>query len=168
MSAGSLVELQQLAAAVGRQILEDWPYPWIYQPPGYVPFYRRDSIEAPAYGSLTEIVSYTVPSGFWGVITGFYFAPVLAAWLEGDGNVQGRLDVNRPIAASLATGYDLNDWALIETTIGAIGRAEPIERNILRDGETVRLKVNLVGTVGVGAPNFIHGGIRGYIWPARR
>lgn len=167
----ALLEMQESAAALRRHPKDLTPYPWVEMPPGAVPFSARGSIAAPAYGSANQAVvaSFPCPRNFAGVLQYILNVYTGSGYVEGSGSVSWVIDVNTPLSGLGVTpiGYGLSDYQNIVTTLGSLANGPfPIAGGVFfRDGDFLRYKVTTAAPVGVGAPNFCHAMLIGWIWP---
>lgn len=149
-----------------EQLLCDVGYPWIDPPTQRIPKSIRASIVAPAVGALTVIWEYTVPDGFYLVIDRDMHAYNGTGFTEGSGGIIWGLDVNRPLAADMATGRPISQFI---STGGGLERPWPVPPILFRGADTLRYKVIITDpTVGVGAPNMIHAAVGGWLYPMAR
>lgn len=165
----SLLEAQENANLARPSYRDLWPYPWVYPPPGFQRFHVRGSIESPvAAATFTTVCEYQCPPGFVGVLVKIMNVFTGVNFIEGSGDALWRIDINRPSNATLATGYDLQDYSSIVTTLGSFAQMLEIVPSIFEDGQTIRYKFRNVQNIGVGTPNFVHCALMGYIYPMRR
>lgn len=163
-------ELQDRARAAAIERQDQWPYPWVYMPPGGRPFNARGSLVAPAYGAGNQAVvtSYEVPAGYMGVLTHLFWQYIGTGFVEGSGTIVATVDINTPLGVSAVDGYSLPDFADMTLSVGDQKYPWPIPGGWVADeGQILRLKAYTTATVTVGAGNYIHGGLLGWIWPAQ-
>lgn len=146
-----------------------WPYPWEYVPEDGQEFEVFNSVAAPAYGTAnrTTVCTYQVPIGFAGVLKAFMCTASVTGFIQGSGSVVWNIDVNVD-SSTLVAGYSAAGYETIKTDRGSFERLWPVypgQSLRYRGGETLRLKVRTVDTVGTGAPNYMHGCLKGWIWP---
>lgn len=156
------------AAAISRQ--DAWPYPWVFMPPGGRPFNRRGSLVAPAYGAGNQAVvtSFEVPAGYQGVLLNLFWQYVGTGFVQGSGTIVTTVDINTPLGVAALGGYTLPDFANMTLSIGDNTYPWPVDGGwVLDEGQVVRMKSYTTATVTVGAGNYIHGGLLGWIWPAQ-
>jgi hypothetical protein len=159
-----------ITAAMARQ--DNWPYPWAYMPPGGRPFNRAGSVAAPNYnvGNMVEITGtrYEVPAGYMGVITGLWWQYVGTGFVNGSGNVVVSVTVNQPLGLTSLAGYSLPDYNNMVVALGDASYPWPVAGGwVLDEGNVVRMTAYTVATVGQGAPNYVLGGVLGWIWPSQ-
>lgn len=164
-------ENQNRSRAVAYDRIEKWPYPWVYMPENGRPFSRVGSVAAPAYDAANQVlvtgVQYEVPAGYMGVLCALFWTYVGSGWTNGSGDVVATVDVNTPLGTSPATAYNLPDYYNMVVGLGDSRYPWPIPGGwILREGDVVRMKAYTVGTVGTGAPNYVLGGVQGWVWPS--
>lgn len=173
MSANSNLYALRGARAVSEFSQWEAPYPWTKEgrPFGAVSFSARDSIAAPALATQTLVCSYTVPQGMWGVFTSFLCRYIGSGFVEGSGDITYAIDINKPISVTLTSGHSVPYYGNIITNLGSFEDGPwPIDGHvILRDGDELRLKVTINNAaIGVGAPNYVHGALNGWVWDAKR
>jgi len=167
----ALLEQQESAAALRRSPKDAAPYPWVDPPPNAVSFCSRGSIAAPAFGSANQAVvtSFTCPRNFRGVLKYILNVYTGSGFDEGSGSITWVIDVNVPLSTGGVTpiGYGLNDYQSIVTTLGSlINGPWPVPGGVIfQDGDVLRYKVTTAAPVAVGAPNFVHCMLLGWIWP---
>jgi hypothetical protein len=149
-----------------------WPYTWVYPPPAAEDVNVEGTIVAPANNTLTQILSYQVPSGqsfcFTGVIlqamTG---GAIINGWTPGDGNVLFTIDQDTPIGVVNTTGSPLRGWSNVTTPRGSVltGRIWDIRMPFIIPARTVlRAKVITQNPVAVGSGNEIIAVFLGYTY----
>ena len=161
---------QNLYIAKRKSDRDLWPFPWEYAPPGSVPVFAYASIVAPANSTITVVVAHTVPDGMIFCLTGVLLdASVGNAWTPGDGSIDFSIDINRPGAGN-AQGIFLKDFSSVLVPLGSFANGPwPIpgtEKNLFEELSTIRIKVTTGVAINPGAPNFIHGVLQGYEYPA--
>ena len=151
---------------------DNWPYPWVYMPPGGRPFNRVGSVAAPAHGAgnvvLVTGVQYEVPAGYTGVLTGLFWQYVGTGFVNGSGNVVASVTVNTPVGVTSVAGYGLPDYNAMSVAVGGADYPWPVTGGwVIEGGNVLRMTAYTVATVGVGAPNFVLGGLMGWVWPSQ-
>lgn len=159
-----------MAQAAARQ--DQWPYPWAWMPPGGRPFSKVGSLAAPNYGAgnvaLITGVEYEVPAGYMGVISHLFWQYVGTGYVNGSGNVVVSVTVNQPVGLTSAAGYGLPDYNAMVVSVGDAQFPWPVPGGwVLDEGNVVRMTAYTVATVGQGAPNYVLGGVLGWIWPSQ-
>lgn len=177
---GQVDPVSEMQAASALRQHARAPYWYDEMPPSGVPFFVTNngnnpqgptaSIASPAYGAGNQVAlcSYQCPSNFVAVLKGILTSFDGSGFIQGSGNIIWTLDVDQPIpAVTGTTGYSFDGYAKLLTTMGSyqngLWKIYPGLRFI--DQETVRLKVQTVAVVGVGAPNFVTGMLAGWIVP---
>ena len=161
-----------LANKITPPIVYDSFPPWEVAPYGSVPVFAAASIAAPtpATGNPTVVVSHTVPDGMIFCLRGVLLnANVGNAWVPGDGSIVFSIDINRPGSGN-AQGIFLKDFQSILFPLGSFANGPwPIpgtDKNLFEELTTIRIKVYTGAAINAGAPNFIHGILQGYEYPA--
>lgn len=163
-------ENQRRARAVAVANRNDWPYPWAYMPVDGRPFNRVGSVVSPAFDAANQVLvtgcEYTIPTGYAGVLGALWWEFVGSGFVRGSGDVVATVDVNTPVGVSVVGGFVLPDYGSMVVPLGAAATPYPVLGGwVLSEGDTVRLKAHTVATVGTGAPNFVVGGLQGWVWP---
>lgn len=167
--ASPIIDIQRGARAVAESERWAWPYPWLFPPFAAVRYSARGSIAAPALGVQTLVTSYKVPQGMYAVLTSMLFRYDGSGFVDGSGDVLGVLDVNTPIGVPMSSGRPVPYYGSILTNLGSFAAGPwPVDGGLIfKDEDEIRLKVTLGGAVAVGAPNYVHGVLNGWVWDAR-
>lgn len=177
---GQVDPVSEMQAASALRARAHAPYWYDEMPPSGVPFFVVNngnspsgptaSIASPAYGANNQTVlcSYQCPSNFVAVVKGILTSFDGSGFIQGSGNIIWTLDVDQPLPAVAGTaGYSFDGYGNLLTTMGnyanGLWRLYPGLRFV--DQEIVRLKIQTVAVVGVGAPNFVTGMMAGWIVP---
>lgn len=164
------VENQQRARAVANANRNDWPYPWAYMPQDGRPFSRRAAVATPAFGAANRVTlaTYEVPTGYMGVLVNVLAFYAGTGFINGSGDIVWDIDVNTPLGVSVVGGYALPDYSAFTLSLGNAIQPWPLDGGwVLGEGDIVRVKARTVATVGTGAPNFLYGGLMGWVWPVQ-
>ncbi len=156
-----------------RKDEERTPYPWVIPGPGSIPFFAKGSFPAPAWGSANQITlcTYSVPDGWEGVLLDVMnlYTDNAGTFVQGSGDIVWSIDIDRPLAAPLATGRWLPDYAQILTQLGDLSEPWPVRGGWrMKQGEIYRYKAYTVANVNTGAPSFVHAALLGWVWPMAR
>lgn len=164
-------ELQIRTRAAAESRGAQWPYPWTYMPQDGRPYSRRGSVAAPAFtiANQVTIAEMEIPNGYMGVLTWIYAFYAGSGFVNGSGDVVFTVDVNTPLGTSPFQGYGLPDYSAFTMALGSANNPWPLPGGwVLNEGDVVRVKAYTVGTVGTGAPNYVHGGLLGWTWPSQK
>lgn len=147
------------------------PYPWVMIPPGGVSVFAHGSEPAPAHGTQIVVADFKVPDGWEGVLD--HVMCVITGdggtVVQGSGDFDFSIDIDRPLNAPLATGRFLPNYAVIETQLGDLTRPWPVRGGWrMKQGEEYRFKYISNATVSVGSPCFVHAALLGWVWPMAR
>jgi hypothetical protein len=146
-----------------------FPYDWVYPSKNAIRVTGSDkgiqSIVAPAAGTPTTVVTYTVPTGFRFILTGILRWTNAAGFVQGSGNVLWTMDINEGsyIAQGLAStpismgSPDAGEWDL------GFPREMP---DVFRSLEVLRDQVLTTADITPGAPNYFVGGFFGWLEPS--
>jgi len=168
---------QSLAVSAQRARQSQWPFPWVYPPPGSEERCPQSLVVAPTNAVLTELLAFKVPDGFFFRITGLLFTYIGIPVDDGSQLVTWNLDVDVPTAPSgsitlpaLAGGYRVQDFGVVKTHLGSLDFGPwPIDGPLIIDPlATVRVKVTTTVPFTVGPPARFVTRLRGYIWPENR
>lgn len=162
-------DVQALSEAFAVQAAR---YPWYHvRPANGMYFFAQGSIEAPANSTQTEVLEYTVPDGFHGVITHLvlaFEAGAGAALVPGDGSVTWAIDVNRKAGSISITGRSLRNWEAILFPLGTYQNPWPVpDGQELNSGEVLRVKVTTANPAPVGSPARANAIVQGWVAPVR-
>jgi len=147
-----------------------FPYVWDYAPPGSQAIFEKASIVAPAPTTPTLVCFHRVAVGMRFVLTHILLnADVGNAWVPGSGVITFFISVNQPGTGN-AQGYPLNGYASIITPLGSFACGPwPVPRTDMftfKSLDTIRITVETTAAINQGAPNYIHGQLIGYEFPA--
>lgn len=134
----------------------------VEMPEGSVPFHRTAGIPTPlAAAGDVLILALEVPSGFDGVLRGIFHHYTGPGFLEGSGDIQWRIKINRTYAWHLGR---------MLVSMGQIGEPYPLEDGIpvtsLQRLEYLVSAPNLSGGI-LPVNSQIVAGIEGWMWPRR-
>jgi hypothetical protein len=167
-----------------EQRRDQWPYPWLCPPESAFPVFRQDVIVAPAVNALTEVLEYTVPSGFQFCLEAIVQMYSGSGYVPGDGDIQWTLDVDAPIGVASLEGFPLAGLNLIYTPLGGFtgtaaagGIVSPWKFPkpfILKPNQVLRSKVFLPtlnplsaapNAISAGFPNLFISVFSGFTYP---
>lgn len=178
--------VKQMNAAQQLQDRRDgWPYPWIYPPANAKPRTPSNSILCPAINTLTEVLEFTVPTGFQFAFCGLIQIFSGVGYIPGDQDILWVIDVDAPIGVASVEGFPLPDLDNLALPLGGFvgtpaigGAAAPWmfpKPHILKPNQVLRSKVflptlnPLTGApngISPGTPNFFISAFAGFTWPA--
>lgn len=159
-----------------EQRRDRWPFPWIYPPDSAEPIFRAGSIEAPAYGSDTEVLLYKVPAGLQFALCEIIQIYVGASYVPGSGDILWTLDMDAPVGVTALQANPLPGLFQIPVPLGALigpnicaaglGARWQFKKPFIIKPETeLRSKVKTVQNVSTGSPNFCLSVFNGFTWP---
>lgn len=154
---------------------DEWPYAWIFPPPGARGVNIRTVVPAPANGVLTELLSFTVPDGYLFSLRGVMLTYVGVAVDDSKQIVTWNLDVNIPTVVggaitvpALPSGYPVPDFARVLFHLGSpdFGPFHVDGPLVFEPRDVIRYKVTTTAPFpGVGSPVFFLSILSGYRWP---
>ena len=163
---------------------DSWPYPWIYPSEDAEPRNPSNSILCPALNTLTEILAFTVPTGFQFALTGIVQIFVGAGYIPGDQDILWVVDTDSPIGIASVEGNPLPDLnSLVIPLGGFVGTAAaggitvPFrfrKPHILKPNQVLRSKCFLPilnpltgapNSISPGTPNLFISVFEGFTWP---
>ena len=129
-------------------------------PPQSIPFLKQKGIVTPATASGDNaVVSFLVPTGYDGLLSGFYFNYSGTGFAQGSGDIIWRIQVNQ---------YFLKDLSNFPYLFGDPVNPVPMTQGkILFSGQTVKAIVsipNLSGMIQIGNST-VYAGLLGFFWP---
>jgi hypothetical protein len=129
-------------------------------PPQATPFRKAKGIVTPTTASGDNVVvSFRVPYGFDGLLSGFYFAYSGAGFAQGSGDIIWRIQRNQ---------YYLKDLSNLPYLLGDPVNPVPMTQGqILTSGQLVQAIVNipnLSGMIQIGNST-VYAGLLGFWWP---
>lgn len=158
---------------------DQWPYEWLYPPPGAELVHQVGNIPAPAAATQTLVNSYTVPNNLRFVLAGLVQICLSTAFVPGSGSARWVLDVNIAVGAVAPPGYRLQGFAneLVSSTVTA-GMTIPYglyqggfipywfpRPFILNPTDVLRSKVTTTADIPPGSPNFFITVFDGWLLP---
>ncbi len=177
--------VKQMDAAdriMGRR--DSWPYPWIYPSEDAEPRNPSNSILCPALNTLTEILAFTVPTGFQFALTGIVQIYVGAGYIPGDQDILWVVDTDSPIGIASVEGNPLPDLNSLVIPLGGFvgtaaagGITAPFrfrKPHILKPNQVLRSKCFLPtlnpltgapNSISPGTPNLFISVFEGFTWP---
>ena len=137
-----------------------WPYQWLFPGPHSKQVRPNGSQVIPAYGTLVNLLQYTVPEGMRFSMRGIVVNATTGGWTEGDGN----LIFNLAVQGSGPRNVDfLNN---INTRLGSSLTPFPIMGRLeFEPLDVLTLTMLPVAVVDRGAPNFGYGMLVGHLYP---
>lgn len=129
-------------------------------PPEAKPFLRQGGIVTPTTVSGdNSVISFRVPTGWDGLLSGFYFNYSGAGFTQGSGDIIWRIQCNQYFLKDLSnTPYLLGD---------PVNPVPMTEGKVLFSGQLVRAIVNvpnLSGMIQIGNST-VYAGLLGFFWP---
>jgi len=129
-------------------------------PPGSVTFLKQHGILTPTTASGDNVVvDFLVPTGYDGLLSGFYFNYSGAGFAQGSGDIIWRIQCNQ---------YYLKDLSNTPYLLGDPVNPVPMtEGKILFSGQRVKAIVNipnLSGMIQIGNST-VYAGLLGFFWP---
>jgi hypothetical protein len=114
-------KIPPLSACCGVTARSDY-FKYVEMPEGAIPFYRTAGIPTPlAAAGDVLIFAYEVPVGYDGIIRGLFHHYTGPGFLEGNGDLEWRLKVNRVYAQYLGD---------VLVSLGSVGEPMPLEDGI--------------------------------------
>jgi len=137
---------------------DNWPYPWVYPPPGSE---RRNPFGftvMPAVAASAVVLTFNIPTGFVFEMDAIMFAAVTTAFapIGNPGDYTFSVNRNTPVTGVAPQGSPLTDFQNVPFPMGnpATSAMWPLRRSEkFAPLDVVRVYVNNVSGVG-GAPNF--------------
>jgi hypothetical protein len=169
---------------------DKWPYPWLCPPDDAEPRNPSNSILAPALGTLTEILAFTVPTGFQFALTGIVQVFVGAGYIPGSQDILWVVDVDAPIGVASVEGFPLPDLNNLVLPLGGYSGSNAgalaalggftlpwrfKKPHIIKPNQVLRSKCflptlnPLTGApngISPGSPNLLVSMFEGFTWPA--
>src|SRR5579864_6829432 len=162
---------QSLAVPSDQMRAAQWPFPWVYPPPGSQERCPGTVVAAPTNSVLTQLLAFQVPDGYYFRITGLLLTYIGVPINDALQQVTWNVDVDIPITTltipSMPSGYRIPDFGVVTTHLGSLDTQPwPIDGPLIIDPRaTVRVKVTTLAPFTVGAPAYFVTRLRGYIWP---
>jgi hypothetical protein len=157
-----------------RDSKEQWPYPWVYPPPGAIRVQAgvdsTGTIVTPAQNvAAVQGLAYTVDEGFQFALTDLvviYINGTTASLGAAPGSFTWSLDVNLPVGVNTFQGSPVQGFGSVDVPLGALYLPWRLPMpEMFQPNDTIRSKfVNL--TLGIGAPNYFKTILLGWKWPA--
>ncbi len=129
--------------------------PWIDEPSGSEPFDAQNVVAIPAIAANAIVLSYTVPTGFDGVVKALSNNLTVCGFVEGDGSIIWRLFINNRAVRNFSN-------ILVEK--GTIQIPRPISPLRLFSGDIIQWVIYNVSSVLVGDTVC---SLSGYIYPSQ-
>lgn len=175
----SLVEGAAALKRTGQQTRhEDFPYAWVYPPPGSIGRNPQTVVAAPANTVLTELLKFVVPDGYFFRMSGLILTYIGTPINDAGQLVTWNIDVNIPTsiggtltAPVLPSGYRVQDFGVVKVHLGSLDTGPyPIDGPLLFDPRAeIRVKVQTTAPFpAVGSGVFFVTRLRGYVWPENR
>lgn len=154
---------------------DEWPYSWIFPPPGSQGRNIRTVVAAPANATLTELLSFTVPDGYIFSLEGVMLTYVGIPVDDSKQWVEWNFDVNIPTAVSgaitipaLPSGYPVPDFASVLFHLGSpdVGVFRVSGPLLFQPRNVLRYKVTTTAPFpGLGSPVLFESILAGYLLP---
>jgi hypothetical protein len=156
-----------------RDSKQQWPYPWIYPPPGATRVQAgadaSGTIVAPVLATPTQGLAYTVDEGFQFALTHLvviFINSTTANQGVAPGAFLWSLTVNQPVGVTTFQGSPVQGFASLDVPLGNLVIPWPLEMpELFQPNDTVRSVFTNV-SLGVGAPNYLKTILLGWKWPA--
>lgn len=152
---------------------EQWPYPWVYPPPGAIRVLAggdsSGTIVTPAQNvAAVQGVAYTVDEGFQFALTELvvaYFNTTTANTGIAPGAFKWSLDVDSPVGLTSFQGSPIQGLTNIDVPLGSLVLPWPLRMpELFQPNQTIRSKfVNV--SLAVGLPNYFKTILLGWKWP---
>jgi hypothetical protein len=148
-----------------------WPYPWVYPPPGAVRVTAgadtSGTLIVPAAATPTEGLLYTVDEGFQfcldRIVVLYLSAGNVGAWNPGDS--AWSITVNRPVGVTSFQGYEVQGFSGVDVPLGTLQIPWPLEMPELFDpGDSIRV-VHTNTNLANGGNNYFKSILLGWRWP---
>ena len=132
--------------------------PWIVMPPQGRRYQEIATIVLPAPGVDTQVVAFTVPFGFDGVITGVVNRFIGAGFVEGSGDLLWRIQLSRRYAP---------DYGNIDTSLGDLTSPIAMDGGGMRiySGQLVRYLTQVVNPATLDPAGRVLCAIYGWFYP---
>jgi hypothetical protein len=176
-SLGLVESAQSLAIPGDRLRQQQWPYPWVYPPPGAEDRAPSSIVTAPTNSTLTELLAFTVPDGMFFALRGFLLTYIGIPINDAALLVTWNIDVDLPTtfggtltAPVLPSGYRIPSYGFIQTHLGSLDEgAWHLEGpRIIDPRATIRVKVTTLAPFTVGLPCSFVTRLVGWLWPEER
>lgn len=131
-------------------------FPWVEPPPGFQAFDYSRHIATPAVGVDTEVLVFSVPDGYDGVIrrlSNNYTGP---GFVQGSGQLIWRILIDRMV---------VKNYGQILIEMGSPQWPRDTDGILLRSGQVVRYMVNVSDAALAGSATGIICAVGGYFWP---
>jgi len=146
---------------------DQWPYPWLFPPPGSIRVRASASIAAPVSGTQAQVLLYTVPSGFNFVLTRVVQLYTGASFVPGSGDIVWSLDKNVAVGSPLVLGNPIQGFASEVVPLGSSEFPWTLDMpEILVANDQLRSKVLTTVNIPAGAPNYFTSMVMGWLAPA--
>lgn len=142
--------------------------PWLFPSVDSRHLFRAGSVEVGVFGTIQEILAYTVPAGFQAVITHVMHAYEGTGFIPGTGSILWQIDVDRQAGAAQPSGRVVDGFLNVAIPLGTYEMPWPVQGSIkLKALETIRYKATPIDTIGVGAGTAFNSAIVGHLWPLK-
>jgi hypothetical protein len=150
---------------------DEWPYWWSFPAPDSKRVHQVGVLASPNPATLTQILAYTVPSGFQFALRRITQLYLGASFTPGGGDIVWNLDVNTPVGIPAAQGYTVQGFGQSTIPYGGFFTGffmgyELEQPEIIGPLDTLRSKVTTDVVIPVGAPNFFISIFDGLLYPA--
>jgi hypothetical protein len=158
-----------------RDSKQQWPYPWVYPPPGAIRVLAgadaTGTIVTPAQNlAAVQGLAYTVDEGFQFALTHLVvmFLKDTGPSPVAPGSFTWSLDVNLPVGVSSFQGSPVQGFSNVDVPLGSLFYPWPLLMcEFFQPNDCIRSKfVNI--SLGVDAPNYFKTLLLGWKWPASR
>ncbi len=145
----------------------EWPYPWLFGPPGAIRVTAQDVIAVPTVAAGETVgLTYTVPQGFTFALSRIVVEPFAGSVNPGD--FLWSLDLNAPEAVPTFQGAPIQGLTLVDVPLGNLEFPWPLScPEIFNPNDTIRAKFRNVN-LAPGAPNLLKTILLGWIWPVNQ
>lgn len=114
---------------------------WLYMPADGVSFDYASYVNLPAIGATADIISFTVPDGFNGVIQRIANTYVGAGFVEGSGSVIWQI---------LANGGVVRNYDNMVASLGSVSNPSQISGILIKEGQLIELAVSNISVIVAG------------------
>lgn len=154
-----------------------WPYKWELPPYDSQNVNVSKAVVAPANGTLTELLSYTVPDGYQFRLRYILLTYTGTAFVDGTSQVTWNVDVDIPVPPGgsvtipiIPSGYRIPDFASINWHLGSLENGPwPVPgRMVFMPQKVLRVKATTVAPFPAGATVRFLSMFVGWLYPDDR
>jgi hypothetical protein len=153
---------------------DQWPYPHAFPPPSAQRVQREGTIAAPAVGTQTVVLAYTVPLGFRFWITDIVQGYSGAGMVPGRGDATWQLDKNSPIGLAPLQALVIDGFGASSVPFGCWMNGVvssffpwPLRMpELLEPNDVLRSKITTTVAITAGDPNYFTSMFLGWLVPA--